>query len=144
MEQRLSLVTLGVADLERARRFYEDGLGWRRGNNHPEVVFFQIGGAVLALWGRDALAKDAGLPDAGGFGGIALAYNARTREEVDAVLAEAAAAGARILKPAEDTFWGGHSGYFADPDGHVWEVAWNPEWTVAEDGSVRLPKRSGP
>jgi catechol 2,3-dioxygenase-like lactoylglutathione lyase family enzyme len=145
MEQRLSLVTLGVADLERARRFYEDGLGWRRGNNHPEVVFFQIGGAVLALWRRDALAQDAGLPDAGsGFGGITLAYNARTREEVDAVLAEAEAAGANILKPAEDAFWGGYSGYFADPDGHVWEVAWNPEWTVAEDGSVRLPKRSGP
>jgi uncharacterized protein len=145
MEQRLSLVTLGVADLERARRFYEDGLGWRRGNNHPEVVFFQIGGAVLALWRRDALAQDAGLPDAGsGFGGITLAYNARTREEVDAVLAEAEAAGANILKPAEDAFWGGYSGYFADPDGHVWEVAWNPEWTVADDGSVRLPKRSGP
>ena len=145
MEQRLSLVTLGVADLERARRFYEDGLGWRRGNNHPEVVFFQIGGAVLALWRRDALAKDAGLPDAGsGFGGITLAYNARTREEVDAVLAEAEAAGANILKPAEDAFWGGYSGYFADPDGHVWEVAWNPEWTIADDGSVRLGKRSGP
>jgi uncharacterized protein len=145
MEQRLSLVTLGVADLERSRRFYEDGLGWRRGNNHPEVVFFQIGGAVLALWRRDALAQDAGLPDAGsGFGGITLAYNARTREEVDAVLAEAEAAGANILKPAEDAFWGGYSGYFADPDGHVWEVAWNPEWTVADDGSVRLPKRSGP
>jgi uncharacterized protein len=144
MEQRLSLVTLGVADLERARRFYEDGLGWRRGNNHPEVVFFQIGGAVLALWRRDALAKDAGLPDAGsGFGGITLAYNARTREEVDAVLAEAEAAGANILKPAEDAFWGGYSGYFADPDGHVWEVAWNPEWTVADDGSVRLGRRSG-
>jgi uncharacterized protein len=144
MEQRLSLVTLGVADLERARRFYEDGLGWRRGNNHPEVVFFQIGGAVLALWRRDALAQDAGLPDAGsGFGGITLAYNARTREEVDAVLAEAEAAGANILKPAEDAFWGGYSGYFADPDGHVWEVAWNPEWTVADDGSVRLGRRSG-
>jgi uncharacterized protein len=145
MEQRLSLVTLGVADLERARRFYEDGLGWRRGNNHPEVAFYQIGGAVLALWERDALAQDARLPDAGsGFGGIALAYNARTRAEVDAVLAEAAGAGATILKPAEDAFWGGYSGYFADPDGHVWEVAWNPEWTLTEDGSVRLPKRSGP
>jgi catechol 2,3-dioxygenase-like lactoylglutathione lyase family enzyme len=145
MEQRLSLVTLGVVDLERARRFYENGLGWRRGNSHPEVAFYQIGGAVLALWGREALAQDAGLPDAGsGFGGIALAYNARTREEVDAVLAEAEAAGATILKAAEDAFWGGYSGYFADPDGHVWEVAWNPEWTVADDGSVRLGKRSGP
>jgi catechol 2,3-dioxygenase-like lactoylglutathione lyase family enzyme len=145
MEQRLSLVTIGVADLERARRFYENGLGWRRGNNHPEVVFYQLGGMVLALWGRDALAQDAHLPNArSGFGGIALAYNARTREEVDAVLAEAEAAGAKILKPAEDAFWGGYSGYFADPDGHAWEVAWNPEWTLADDGSVTLGKRSGP
>jgi uncharacterized protein len=145
MEQRLSLVTLGVADLERSRRFYEDGLGWRRGNNHPEVVFYQIGAAVLALWGRDALAQDARLPNVGsGFGGVALAYNARSRDEVDAVLAEAEAAGAKILKPAQDAFWGGYSGYFADPDGHPWEVAWNPEWTLAEDGSVRLGKTSGP
>ena len=144
MEQRLSLVTLGVVDLERARRFYEDGLGWRRGNAHPEVVFYQLGGMVLALWSRDALAQDAHLPDASsGFGGIALAYNARTREEVDAVLAEAEAAGAKILKPAEDAFWGGYSGYFADPDGHAWEIAWNPEWTLADDGSVSLGKRPG-
>ena len=144
MEQRLSLVTLGVADVERSRRFYEDGLRWRRGNDHPEVAFYQIGGAILALWRREALAKDAGLPDAGGFGGIALAYNARTRAEVDAVLAEAAAAGAMILKPAADTLWGGYSGYFADPDGHPWEVAWNPEWTIAADGSVSLGRRAGP
>jgi uncharacterized protein len=139
MEQRLSLVTLGVADLERARRFYEDGLGWRRGNAHAEVVFFQIGGAILALFSRKALAADGRLPAEGsGFGGIVLAYNARSREEVDAVLAEATAAGATILKPAEDAFWGGYSGYFADPDGHPWEVAWNPEWTILEDGSVKL------
>jgi catechol 2,3-dioxygenase-like lactoylglutathione lyase family enzyme len=141
MEQRLSLVTLGVADLERARRFYEDGLGWRRGNDHAEVAFYQLPGMVLALWGRDALAKDAHLSGPGsGFGGIALAYNARSREEVDAVLAEAEAAGAKILKPAEDAFWGGYTGYFADPDGHPWEVAWNPGWTIAADGSVRLGK----
>jgi catechol 2,3-dioxygenase-like lactoylglutathione lyase family enzyme len=139
MEQRVSLVTLGVADLERALRFYEQ-LGWRRGNAHAEVVFFQLGGLVLGLFSREALAADAGLPSAGsgGFGGMALAYNARSREEVDAVLAEAAAAGATILKPAEDAFWGGYSGYFADPDGHLWEVAWNPEWTIREDGSVKL------
>ena len=144
MEQRVSLITLGVADLTRARRFYEDGLGWRRGNDHPEVAFYQIGGAVLALWGREALAQDARLRDAGsGFGGIALAYNARSRDEVDAVLAEAAAAGGKILKPAEEAFWGGYSGYFADPDGHPWEVAWNPDWTLADDGSVRLGKASG-
>jgi len=142
MEQRLSLVTLGVADLGRSRRFYEDGLGWRRGNEHDEVAFYQLGGMVLALWGRNALAQDARLTDAGsGFGGIALAYCTRTREEVDAVLAAAEAAGAKILKPAEDVFWGGYAGYFADPDGHLWEVAWNPDWTLAEDGSIRLGKR---
>jgi uncharacterized protein len=139
MEQRLSLVTLGVADLERSHRFYEDGLGWRRGNAHAEVVFFQLGGLVLALFARSALAADAGLQAAGsGFGGIALAYNARSRAEVDAVLGEARAAGATILKPAQDAFWGGYSGYFADPDGHPWEVAWNPDWTILDDGSVRL------
>jgi uncharacterized protein len=142
MEQRLSVVTLGVADIERARRFYEEGLGWRRGNRHPEVVFFQLPGMVLALFSRAALASDAGLPaEAGagsGFGGITLAFNARSREEVDAVLAEAEAAGARILKPAADAFWGGYSGYFADPDGHPWEVAWNPEWEMDEEGRVRL------
>jgi uncharacterized protein len=139
MEQRLSVVTLGVTDLERARRFYEEGLGWQRGNRHAEVVFFQLPGMVLALFGRSDLAADAKLPAAGsGFGGITLAYCTRSREEVDAVLAQAAAAGATILKPAEDAFWGGYSGYFADPDGHPWEVAWNPEWTLADDGSVRL------
>ena len=138
MEQRLSLVTLGVADLERSLRFYE-GLGWRRGNAHAEVVFFQLGGVVVSLFSRAALAADAGLPQAGsGFSGVALAYCARTRQEVDAVLAEAQAAGATLQKPAENAFWGGYSGYFADPDGHLWEVAWNPEWTILEDGSVRL------
>ena len=127
MEQRLSLVTLGVADLDRSLRFYE-ALGWRRHNAHPEVVFFQAGGMVLAH-----------LPAEGsGFSGIALAYNTRSREEVDAVLDEAKAAGATIPKPAEDASWGGYTGYFADPDGHLWEVAWNPEWRIGEDGSVRL------
>jgi uncharacterized protein len=139
MEQRLSLVTLGVADLARSRRFYEEGLGWRRGNEHEEVVFYQLGGSILALFARNSLAADAGLsPEGQGFGGIALAYNTRTREEVDQVLAEAEAAGATILKPAHEAFWGGYSGYFADPDGHSWEVAWNPGWTVESDGSVRL------
>lgn len=138
MEQRLSLVTLGVADLPRAVAFYE-ALGWTRGNRHPEIAFFQLNGIVLALFPRAALAEDAGLAaEGGGFGGIALAYNARSREDVDAVLAEAKAAGARILKPAADAFWGGYSGYFADPDGHPWEVAWNPEWEMAENGDVRL------
>jgi catechol 2,3-dioxygenase-like lactoylglutathione lyase family enzyme len=140
MEQRLSLVTLGVADLARARRFYEEGLGWRRGNRHDEVAFYQLGGMVLALWGRDALAEDAGLSGAGsGFSGIALAYNARDRAEVDAVLKEAETAGGTLVKPAQATFWGGYAGYFADPDGHLWEVAWNPDWQLADDGSIRLP-----
>ena len=141
MEQRLSMVTLGVADLARARRFYEQGLGWKRANKHEEVVFYQAGGMVLGLFGRDALAEDAKMPGAGsGFAGIALAYNTRERAEVDAVLAEVEAAGGRIVKPAQDAFWGGYSGYFADPDGHLWEVAWNPHWTLADDGSIRLPR----
>jgi uncharacterized protein len=143
MEQRVSLVTLGVANLARARRFYEEGLGWRRANDHPEVAFYQAGGMVLALWGRDALAADVQVQSGGsGFRGVALAYNTRERAEVDAVLAEAEAAGARIVKPAQDAFWGGYTGYFEDPDGHLWEVAWNPDWEVAADGSIRLPRRA--
>ncbi len=138
MEQRLSLVTLGVADLDRSLRFYE-ALGWRRGNDHPDVVFFQLDGMILALWSRASLADDTGLaPNERGFGGITLAYNARSRDDVDAVLLEATRAGARILKPAHETFWGGYSGYFADLDGHPWEVAWNPGWHLGEDGRVSL------
>ena len=138
MEQRLSLVTLGVDDLGRARRFYE-ALGWERGNENPEVVFFQLNGLVLALWSRRSLAEDAKVSaDGGGFRGVALAYNARSKADVDAVMAEAETAGARILKLAEDVFWGGYSGYFADPDGHLWEVAWNPQWEVTPEGNVRL------
>jgi catechol 2,3-dioxygenase-like lactoylglutathione lyase family enzyme len=137
MEQRLSLVTLGVADLDRSRRFYET-LGWKRGNRDDGVVFFQLPGMIFALWSRPALAEDAQVKDTGGFGGIALAYNARSKADADAVLAEAKAAGARILKPAHDVFWGGYSGYFADPDGHVWEVAWNPGWVLDEAGRVSL------
>src|SRR5690606_19892480 len=143
MEQRVSLITLGVADLARARRFYEEGLGWRCANDHPEVAFYQVGGMVVALWSRDALAADAGVDSAGsGFCAIALAYNTREKAEVDAVLAEAEAAGGRIVKPAQDAFWGGYTGYFADPDGHLWEVAWNPDWEIAADGSIRLPRRA--
>ena len=140
MEQRLSLVTLGVADLDRSRHFYET-LGWRRHGAHAEVVFFQAGGMVLALWSRHSLAADAHVEAEGsGFAGIALAYNTRSPEEVDAVLDAAKAAGGTIPKPAEETSWGGYAGYFADPDGHLWEIAWNPAWTMAEDGSVRLGK----
>ncbi|MCB1495648.1 MAG: VOC family protein [Bauldia sp.] len=140
MEQRISLVTLGVADLERSRRFYEDGLGWTRSNRDDGVVFYQLPGMILGLWLRKDLAADAGLADDGAtFSGMALAYNTRSREEVDAFLADAEAAGGRILKPAEEAFWGGYSGYFADPDGHPFEVAFNPFWTIGEDGGVSLP-----
>ncbi|HYD31453.1 MAG TPA: VOC family protein [Azospirillaceae bacterium] len=142
MEQRLSVVTLGVADVAAARRFYEEGLGWKASTSgNEQVVFFQAGGMVLALYGRSALAEDTHLPAEGsGFGGIALAYNARSKEEVDTVLAQAVAAGASLLKPARSVFWGGYSGYVADPDGHPWEIAFNPFWEITDDGSVRLPK----
>jgi len=140
MDQRLSIVTLGVVDVGRSRRFYES-LGWRAsGAGNESVVFFQLGGIVLGLYGRAALAEDARLPaEGGGFGGISLAHNVRTREAVDALLAEVASVGGRILKPAEDAFWGGYSGYFADPDGHPWEVAWNPYFPILPDGSIQLP-----
>ncbi len=139
MEQRMSLVTLGVADLDRARRFYVEGLGWRPGFENGDVIFFQLAGTVLALWSRASLAKDARLSGPGsGFGGIALAQNVRQRADVDAVLAQAAAAGATILKPGQEAVWGGYTGYFADPDGHPWEIAWNPAWTIAADGTVSL------
>jgi len=105
-----------------------------------DVVFFQTGCMALGLYPRDELAKDANIsPDGGGFKGISLAYNARNREEVDSVLEEAKAAGATLLKPAQDAFWGGYSGYFSDPEGFLWEVAWNPFFPIAEDGSIRIP-----
>jgi catechol 2,3-dioxygenase-like lactoylglutathione lyase family enzyme len=138
VEQRLSLITLGVADLGRASAFYE-ALGWRTGAAPADdVVFFQSGGMIVALWGRDQLAEDSGVEDSGGWGGVTLAHNVRSPEEVDAVIAEAEGAGARIARPGGKTFWGGYSGVLVDPDGHPWEVAHNPHWTVAEDGSVRL------
>jgi len=140
MEQRLSVVTLGVADLQHSRQFYE-ALGWKRGNDSDDVVFFQLNGTILSLFPRDHLAADAEVSGEGsGFGGVTLAYCGRSREEVDAVLAEARACGAKILKPAKDAFWGGYSGYFADPDGHPWEVAWNPHWGLDEEGNVALRK----
>jgi uncharacterized protein len=138
MEQRLSLVTLGVSELGRARAFYE-ALGWTTGAEpEDDVVFFQSGGMIVALWGRDQLAEDSGVTDAGGWGGVTLAHNVRSPEEVDAVIAEAEAAGATIARPGAPTFWGGYSGVFIDPDGHPWEVAHNPHWQVADDGSVVL------
>jgi hypothetical protein len=138
VEQRLSLVTLGVADVARARDFYE-ALGWKTGAAPADdVVFFQAGGMIVALWARDQLAEDSGVEDSGGWGGITLAYNTRSPEEVDAVIAEAEQAGARIPRHGAETFWGGYSGVFVDPDGHAWEVAHNPGWTIDEEGSVRL------
>src|SRR5919205_4025607 len=133
MEQRLSVITLGVRDLARARRFYE-GLGWQTGAApEDDVVFFLAGGMVLALWGREQLAEDSAVEDSGGWGGVTLAYNARTVEQVDEVLHQAEAAGARIGRRGAETFWGGYSGVFIDPDGHPWEVAHNPHWTIADD-----------
>jgi uncharacterized protein len=140
MEQRVSIVTLGVAELKRSREFYER-LGWRRSMAKAEgVAFFQAGGMALALYPRHELAKDANIAaDGQGFSGMALAYNARNREEVDSVLAEAEAAGAKILKPAQEAFWGGYSGYFSDLDGFSWEIAWNPSFPIAADGSIHIP-----
>jgi uncharacterized protein len=138
VEQRVSLITLGVRDLARARRFYE-ALGWST-NAGPDddVVFFQAGGMVVALWDRANLAEDSGVEDGGGWGGVTLAYNVRSPAEVDAVIAEAERAGATIPRRPAETFWGGYSGVFVDPDGHPWEVAHNPRWRIAEDGSVSL------
>lgn len=140
MEQRVSLVTLGVEDLGGSREFYE-ALGWRTGAQPGEdVVFFSANGMVLGLWDRKALASDSGVPDTAGFGGITLAYNARSEKEVDEVMAEAQRAGATIPRGADQTFWGGYSGVFLDPDGHPWEVAHNPHWMLDEHGNVTLPQ----
>ena len=138
MEQRVSLVTLGVADLAASRRFYE-ALGWSS-SSPPEidVVFFQTGSMMLGLWSREKLAKDSGTTDSGGWGGVTLAHNVRSPAEVDAVIAEARAAGATIAREGAPTVWGGYSGAFVDPDGHPWEVAHNPGWTLAADGAVVL------
>ena len=138
MEQRVSLVTLGVRDLARAHRFYE-ALGWTSGAAPADdVVFFQAGCMIVALWGRDQLAEDTVVEDSGGWGGITLAQNVRSPAEVDAVLAEAEAAGATIPRRGAETFWGGYSGIFIDQDGHAWEIAHNPHWTLGEDGAVSL------
>jgi predicted lactoylglutathione lyase len=140
MDQRMSLITLGVSDLKRARAFYE-ALGWHT-NAGPDddVVFFQAGCMVVALWDRARLAEDSGVEDNGGWGGITLAYNTRSNEEVDSVIEEARAAGATIPREPGETFWGGYSAMFVDPDGHPWEVAHNPRWTITPDGATKLPE----
>jgi predicted lactoylglutathione lyase len=138
MEQRVSLVTLGVGDLARASAFYE-ALGWSTGAAPADdVVFFQAGGMIVALWDRGRLAEDSGVTDGGAWGGVTLAYNTRSPGEVDAVIEEARTAGAAIVREPGETFWGGYSGVFVDPEGHPWEVAHNPRWTVHDDGSTTL------
>src|SRR5262245_40125360 len=141
MQSRITVVTLGVTDLARSRSFYAEGLGFPIAQGSDDnIVFLRAGGVVLGLYPRQALAEDAQLaPEGSGFGGITLACNLSTRAEVDAALARAEKAGARILKSARDVFWGGYSGYFADPDGYPWEVAFNPYWDLDETGQVKLP-----
>ncbi|HKJ00774.1 MAG TPA: VOC family protein [bacterium] len=144
MEQRLSLITLGVRDMARARRFYEGGLGWRPSSiSSDTVAFYQVGGIALALYGEAALAQDAGLPPPGPtrpFRGMALAHNVPNPQLVDVLLAEVVRAGGRVVQDAQETEWGGYAGYFADPDGHLWEVAWNPGFTLEANGTLRLPE----
>jgi catechol 2,3-dioxygenase-like lactoylglutathione lyase family enzyme len=143
VEQRVSLITLGVSDLARARAFYE-GMGWTtRAEPGDDVVFFRTPGCILALWDRAKLAEDSAVSDPGGWGGVTLAYNVRSPDEVDAVLAEAEAAGGTVLRPGGEAFWGGYTGIFADPDSHPWEVAHNPHWTLNDDGSISLPPTPG-
>ena len=141
MEQRLSLITLGVADVSRAQAFYE-ALGWKPGGGVDDetdhVVFFQAGGIIVALWSRDKLAEDSCVEDSGGWGGTTLALNLRNPEEVDAVIEQARKAGATIGREPAETFWGGYSAVFLDPEGHPWEVAHNPHWAIRDDGSVAL------
>jgi len=137
MDQRISVVTLGVRSLDTARRFYGEGLGWKAAFENKEITFFQCGGMILGLFPRDALAEDM-MADASTFGSaaISLGYNVREKNEVDPLLRRAEAAGAKILKPGRDASWGGYSGYFADPEGYAWEVAWNPQWRLAPDGNI--------
>ena len=139
VEQRVSLITLGVSDLARSRTFYEQ-LGWR-GQEVEETVFFQAGGLVVTLWGRGKLAEDAGVEDlgGGGFSGVVVAHNVRSAAEVDEVIRAASAAGARVTQDPRATFYGGYAGYFSDPDGHLWEIAYNPGFGLEADGSLTLP-----
>ena len=138
MEPRISVITLGVRDFARSLAFYRDGLGWEA-QVDDDIAFFPLNGIVLALYPRGSLAGDAGVPaKPAGFPGFTLAYSTRQAAEVDAVLGKAQEIGARIVKPAQKTFWGGYGGYFADPDGFLWEVAYNPAWNVDRNGNVTL------
>jgi hypothetical protein len=144
MEQRLSVITLGVRDLSAARKFYTDVLGWTPFYDKNDVAFFDLGGFVLGLYAHAGLAEDMGLAEAGApagpYHGFALAYNARTRAEVDDIFRRLTERGARILKAPHEAFWGGYCGYFADADGHGWEVAFNPQWPVGPDGGLKIGK----
>ena len=140
LEQRMSVITIGVADIKRSRAFYEK-LGWKSSHKSTEeVVFFQLNGLILAIWGQEELAQDAGLQMKAGtqFKGVALAYNVRTKEEVAAILDLAQKLGGRITRKAQGVSWGGHTGYFTDPDGHLWEIAYNPFWPLDEKGNIRI------
>jgi predicted lactoylglutathione lyase len=139
MDQRISVITLGVRNLGISSQFYVDGLGWKPVFENEEIIFFQTGGMVFALFPRDKLAEDfQGDPATFGQAAIALGYNVREKSEVDPLMRRAAAAGAKTLKTAREASWGGYSGYFADPDGFAWEVAWNPQWRLAPDGSIQV------
>lgn len=142
MEQRISLITLGVADLQRAMDFYQRVVGWKPEAGPPGVVFFDLNGVVFALWPHNELAKDMGVAadSAPAYRGYALAHNARSEEEVDAIFARLQKNGANIVKQPQKAFWGGYSGYFSDPDGHTWEIAYNPYWTIPGDGRVSMTK----
>ena len=144
MEQRLSMITLGVADLKRAKVFYEDVVGWKANPGPPEIVFFDLGGVVFSLYRHDDMARDLNVAadDIGrnAYQGFALAHNARSKEDVDSIFSRLKENGATILKDPEEVFWGGYSGYFSDPDGHAWEVAYNPHWVIRKDGRVSMTK----
>jgi uncharacterized protein len=136
MDQRLSMITLGVTDVERSLKFYE-ALGWQ-GSTENDIVFFQAGGMIIALWDRAKLAEDSGVSDKGGTSGFTLALNVRSPGEADAVAEEVRSAGGTVTREPAETFWGGYSFAFTDPDGHPWEVAHNPFWTVTEDGQTLM------
>jgi uncharacterized protein len=141
VRQKATIITLGVQKLSKSLEFYEKGLGWKKSNaSNESIAFFDLGGVVLSLYPWDLLAEDANVScERGGFSGMTLAYNAKSTEEVDAVLALSAKSGARIMKQAQHVFWGGYSGYFADPDGHLWEVAWNPHFAFDDRDSLVIP-----
>ena len=140
MRQKLSIVTLGIKNFQRSLDFYKNGLGWKPSRASDKIAFFPMDGVILALYPREKLAQDATVDSTGsGFSGITLAYNAKSQEEVDEVLHTVQSAGAKIIKQAQQVFWGGYSGYFADPDGYLWEVAWNPSFAFDEKDNLVSP-----